>query len=344
MMDSKTLKAYILNNDKLELILDEIGMHSIINHGSYVTCGFPNGDNPVALTVRLTEYLSITSYTRNIQNPKGFATDLVDLVCFVKELEPYPALVFMMEKCGLSVKVGKNSTPTVDDGLDVFRKHKRKLNKAKESHVFGMDILNKFSSILPICIIKDDWIMPNMWDKYHLKFDEQSDRILFPHFAPGDKETILAVVGRTVKKGYKELKIPKYLTVIGKGYNKASNLYGLSLNREHIERERKVILFEGEKSVIKADQIGYPIGVSVGCHSISKEQIKLLLSLNVDEIIISFDNDVDLSEIEQEINILKNFRKVSVIKDEWKLLGEKDSPVDKGMKRFKFLYKNRKAL
>lgn len=345
-MDSKTLKEYIYQNDLVENVLESLNIHSIRNHGHYITCGFPDGDNPSALTIKVIPYLAIKSYTRPIVNPRGFQTDIVDLVCFVKKLEPFKALLYLSEVCGLNTSIGKEKTIHVDDGLDVFRKHRKKKLKEQEIKSYPLSVLNKYSKVLPISIVQDDWILPDMWEKYHLRFDEEGERILFPHLDWKDETRILAIVGRTTRKAWQELKIAKYLTVLGVGYNKGANLYGLSINRSEIEKERKIIIYESEKSVIKSDILGYPFGVSVGCHSLTKEQIKIILSLPIDEVIFAFDKDVPVEEYMLEMNYLKSFRKVSYIVDneQFGLLGPKDSPVDKGLKRFRYLYKHRKEV
>lgn len=39
------IKEYIFDNDKIEYILEQIGMHEIKRNDKYISCAFPNGDN-----------------------------------------------------------------------------------------------------------------------------------------------------------------------------------------------------------------------------------------------------------------------------------------------------------
>lgn len=344
-MTSKELKAYIYENDKIYDILEGIGMHSIVMRERYITCGFPDGDNQNACTIYNNEYFTIRSYTREITNDNGMKPDIVDLVRFVLDLKTsYDSLKEILKLSGLSGKISAN-TSQFKDGTEIFKKAKRK-NAERELHgdVFDRSILENYDKTPHIDLMTKDWITPKFAKMYDIVFDEESGRIIFPHFKWDNHNEILALVGRTVNPAFKELKIPKYLTVLGVGYRKENNIYGLSLNMGRIKEVKKVIVFEAEKSVIKAHQCGYGYSVSVGCHDISMQQIKILLSLGVEEIILAFDKDVPLEHVKKYYDLLSAYVKVTIIYDIYDVLSEKDSPIDKGMKMFNWFYNNRKTL
>ena len=123
-------------------------------------------------------------------------------------------------------------------------------------------------------------------------------------------------------------------------FDKTFNLYGLSLNIDHIKSQGIVCVFEAEKSVMKLDMYGMPVGVAVGCHEISNFQRRLLVRLEV-EICICFDKDVDEEHIKKVCNGLNIGRTVSYVKDTENLLKDKDSPVDRGHRVWKQLFENR---
>ena len=75
-------------------------------------------------------------------------------------------------------------------------------------------------------------------------------------------------------------------------------------------------------------------------HTISAEQIRILIGLNV-EIIIALDNDIHLQEIRFICEKFYRIRPVSYIKDNYELLGEKDSPMDGENKIYKYLLEHR---
>ena len=124
-------------------------------------------------------------------------------------------------------------------------------------------------------------------------------------------------------------------------YIKTQNLYALNLNKQYILENGIVIVVESEKSVMKLDMYGFPYAVSVGCHNISDFQKKLLISLRC-EVVIAFDKDVEEEHILETCKQFSKYTKVSYIKDEYNLLKEKDSPVDRGYKKWCILLKYRR--
>lgn len=344
-MTSKELKRYIYENGKLQDVLEGIGMHSIVIREKYCTCGFPDGDNKNACTVQNNEYLTIRAYTRKIENANGLYPDIIDLVQFVLDTKNgYEAIKAILDLVGLSGSKINNATNKVKDGTEIFRRvKKKKPSDSLYGDMFDKSILDNYDRTPHIDLMKKDWITPKFAEMYDIVFDAESNRIIFPHYKWDDHNTILALVGRTVNPAFKELKIPKYLTLVGVGYKKENNIYGLSLNMERIKQEKKVMIFEAEKSVIKAHQCGFGFCVSVGCHDISMQQAKILLSLGVEEIILAFDKDVKLDHIKKYYDLFSSYVKVTIIYDAYDVLGEKDSPVDKGHKIFNVFYNNRKS-
>lgn len=70
------------------------------------------------------------------------------------------------------------------------------------------------------------------------------------------------------------------------------NLYNLNNSKDNIKRTKKVIVFEGEKSpLLFASYFGEEndITVAVCGSSLSSYQVKLLLDLGIEEMIIAFD-------------------------------------------------------
>ena len=68
-------------------------------------------------------------------------------------------------------------------------------------------------------------------------------------------------------------------------------MYGFDQNKAAIEQSRQVILFESEKSVLKADSWHIYNTLAVFGSNISKRHIDLLLGLGVNDVVIGFDSD-----------------------------------------------------
>ena len=68
-------------------------------------------------------------------------------------------------------------------------------------------------------------------------------------------------------------------------------LYGYDQNKEYIEKSRQVLLFESEKSVLKASSFGINNALAVFGSNISKRHIEMLLELGVDDVVLCMDSD-----------------------------------------------------
>lgn len=341
-MDVRELSEYISVNKCVPFILEKLGMGDIKECGRYVTCSMPDGDNHCSTVVYTDPILTVLAHTRKIECNNGKKPNLYNLIMFINKCGFSSAINYCCNILGLS---NKSTCKKTQGGIDLsyYKTYKRKNNRVvKEQIYYDLDILNSYSKIPHIDLIKNDaLISQTILDKYLVRYDYRSERILFPHLKHDDKTKIAGIVGRTTIKAFKELKINKYMSMLKTEYMKSNNLYALSLNIEEIKKRNKVIIFEAEKSVMKADMMGYGIGVAVGCHDISSTQFKMLLKLNVEEIIIAFDKDVDLEHINKICKRFDLYRNISYIYDKWSLLKEKDSPVDRGIKKWKFLYDHR---
>lgn len=71
----------------------------------------------------------------------------------------------------------------------------------------------------------------------------------------------------------------------------SSCLYGYDQNKAAIEKSRQVLLFESEKSILKADSWQIHNALAVFGSNISKRQIDLLLGLGINDVVLCFDSD-----------------------------------------------------
>ncbi|MCM1223961.1 MAG: DNA primase, partial [Lachnospiraceae bacterium] len=117
-------------------------------------------------------------------------------------------------------------------------------------------------------------------------------------------------------------------------------LYGLFENLEAIKKERKVIIFEGAKSVMLADSYGFHNTAALLTSHVNPAQMRTLIQLSC-EVIFALDKDVSVKD-DHNIKRLKQFTNVSYIWDKDNLLDEKDSPIDKGAEVFKHLLEERR--
>ena len=122
-------------------------------------------------------------------------------------------------------------------------------------------------------------------------------------------------------------------------WGELKTIYGLAENREFIVQKHEIILFEGCKSVLMADTWGIRNTAAILTSHLNQNQADLLARLGC-RVVFALDKDVDILQ-DRNIRRLKQFVGVEYLKDTYGLLGEKDSPVDKGSETFEKLYKRR---
>ena len=180
--------------------------------------------------------------------------------------------------------------------------------------------------------------MPWAAKKFGLAYSYKYHRVVIPirYWLDG---TLVGFNQRTTVENYEELGIRKYFLTAS--YRKSLNLYGLWENREEIEDKKTVVICESEKSVLKRYSRNDGNCVALQGKKLSDEQRRIIIGLNVNEVIIALDNDVPIEEVRHICEQFYHIRNVSYVKDRWNLLGDKDAPADAENKVYNFLIKHR---
>ena len=95
-MEIANLKEYILDNNFIIQILEELGCHHIKQKDGYIQCANPDGDNQAAITVYENANLTVVNYTRDIAQGKK-TSDIIDLVQYVKNENFFNALKWICD-------------------------------------------------------------------------------------------------------------------------------------------------------------------------------------------------------------------------------------------------------
>lgn len=181
----------------------------------------------------------------------------------------------------------------------------------------------------------DEGISLEVLDICQVRYDSFSNRLVYPIRNLDGK--IVNVGGRTLDPNWKEKGLRKYCYFFQWGT--IDTIYGLVENIQEIQEKKEVILFEGCKSVLLAKTWGVGNTGAILTSHLSANQMKILAKLGK-SVVFALDNEVDIRQ-DRNINKLKRYCNVSYIKDIKGLLGEKDSPVDKGKEVFEELYNHR---
>lgn len=214
-----------------------------------------------------------------------------------------------------------------------------------------------------------------MYD-YGIRVDGALKKIIIPHYDVDGN--LCGIRGRSfdpqeLAEGKKYM--PVYIENDCYKHPLGQNLYGLYQNKEVIRRLKKVAVFEGEKSVLLCgsyyNKYRYDVDPITGmvtriCEnnnfsvatcgsSFSTQQLKLLLKLGVNEIILCYDKENDddrvstlTKEYEEKLlrlaSPLTTYVNVYVVMDYDGLLGYKDSPVDRGRQTLEKLMKQKQKV
>lgn len=192
--------------------------------------------------------------------------------------------------------------------------------------------------------------------KFGIRFSIPDNKVIIPQV---DKDgELIGVRGRSLDQ-YEVETYGKYRPVTFRGqtlsFPTSLNWYGLYQNKEIIMKTKQAIIFESEKSVMQLDTMmdGHGNGLALSGSSISNWQIRELMKLDINEVVIALDKDYkDQNGYNLHANmIVKMFQKllirfnVSVMFDDVDgVLGYKDSPTDRGKDVFLKLMRERKMM
>ena len=197
-------------------------------------------------------------------------------------------------------------------------------------------------------IWQQEGISYNTMLKYDIRFDPINNCIVIPNYDIEGK--LISIRGRYFEGD------AKYKPIIYNGqvlsHPSSLSLYGLHIVKDEVKRQKKVIIFEGEKSVLKMNTLYGKNNIAVATlgKNISNQQIKLLTKLGVQEVILAYDADYQTyDEMDKKrkeyirlAKPLSTFFNVCILMDmDLNLLHYKDSPIDQGKDVFEKIFKNR---
>lgn len=218
-----------------------------------------------------------------------------------------------------------------------FSPPKQTPKQVKRTTVLSEDYITRYEKRADkLAVWEQEGISQASLNKFQVRYDSFSDRLVYPIRDLDGK--IVNIGGRILDKDWKVKGLRKYTYF--HGWNGGMQvIYGLFENIEEIQQRQEVILFEGAKSVILADTWGIHNTGAILTSHLNQSQMKLLIGLGC-RVVFALDKDVSIRS-DHNIKRLKQFVNTEYIWDDAGLLGEKDSPVDKGPDVWKKLYERR---
>lgn len=247
--------------------------------------------------------------------------DIISLIQHVKNIDFAHAIQYICAALHID-----ESACQVNEQIDNWREMKKWLPDAEPEPdklvEYDPSILSLFDHLYP-----QDWldygISTDILDKFGVGWYARHACISIPIVFNGQ---LVGVRGRyTREQDIAKGKYRPICTLDGQVLKVATGsvLYGYDQNRAEIEKCRSVMLFESEKSVLKAPQFGINNALAVFGSNISKQHIQLLLELGVNDVTLCMDNDYHTVEdadyqlfvvkMRRLINKLRGYFAVSVV-------------------------------
>lgn len=286
----------------------------------------------------------------------GCSFDIIELVCKNKKLKLNDSISWIAKETGISLNKNgfgiKEDSSTIQDWEFINNIRIRYKNKStKNYNYYNTNILNIFQEIYSSEWIEEGISVDTM-RKYNILYSTAQQKIIIPHY--DIHNGLLGIRGRAMLE--EDVKNGKYTPYYHKEtmYNHplGQYLYGLHLNKNTIQKKRKIMLVESEKSVMQSDTMFGDDNFTVALcgKNLTNFQRDIILSLGVDEVIIGMDKQWSNNEEMEKwaiyirdkiITKLAPYVVVSVLWDTENLLQTKDSPTDRGIENLLYLMNNK---
>lgn len=244
--------------------------------------------------------------------------------------------------------------PKILEDLEYLKRlssfNKRVVEETNAVKILDKEILNRFMyNEIGVKPWTDEGISEDAMHRFNIKYDTTRNAIIIPNL--DHNGNLIGVRGRFFGENAPAKYMPiKYNDEI-LSHPTGKFLYGYYENKHKIREKGLVIIFEGEKSVLKMETL-YPqsnISLATAGKKITLDQLNALLKLNLNEVILAYDKDYTnaeerkekLEEYEKIVKILKPYFSVSILIDFSNKLKYKDSPIDQGKEIFEELVRNR---
>jgi len=333
-MDVKELKKYIIENDKVEYILENLNCQKIKFHNSgYWTCGNPPpSDNPNAVTI-YKDNLKVINYTKDMPEP----SDIFTLIEYYKGINFFKSLKWICDL--LEVDFYKDSNEELPKELLITKQlmnmktgSKREDDDDTPIKPLPEEIIKYYPVIGNTMFFKDGIDYQTQYE-FGLSYDNESNRILIPiHSEIGD---LVSYKGRLFKNHIEEWE-QKYFYLYPCPRNRI--LFGYHKTHSYIKKENWVWIGEAEKFVLQLWSYGYYNSIATGGTKIGQTQIDKISRLGV-PICFCFDKDIKKETVEKISERFADGIDVYAIFDEDGLLRDKESPSD-NRSSWEYLVKN----
>ena len=229
----------------------------------------------------------------------GESFDIFELVIRAKELDDekynaYQAAKYICNTLGIEVY----EIDDIQQSYNYMKDIGSYLNIGKEQpkaelKIYPKEILEQFPRVYHQSWI-DDGISIETMKKYNIHYYAEENEIIIPCYDMDGN--LIGIRMRNVDPNI-NVKYMPFSLMNGRTFKFPTSrvLYGLNHTADNIQRLKKVMIFESEKSVLQCETILKDNNIAVGLYgsSFHEEQRDILLKLGINEAIICVDFDYD---------------------------------------------------
>ncbi len=287
-------KELINNPDKLVQLIEAYDFHNVKVRNKYISFGRAPDSSPKSITIRLenNDWLYVKDYPLNI-NQEFFA--------------------YIMEQRNVEFRDIISTLKGIFGSVDFESRYKKRsifggiYDKAKgfkeetKLKVYDESVLKDFMDCTNLRFLKDN-ISFETQKRYEIGYDLESSGITIPI-----RSEIGDLIGVKIRCNYDsdDPDFQKYWYKIP--CLESQTLYGFSQNYDKLISSKRILVFESEKSVMQCNTYGIYNAVALGSGSISKKQIRMILSMHPDEVLFLHDNSYKEEAIMRNIDFMKNY-------------------------------------
>jgi hypothetical protein len=351
----KTIKEELTTRDIIKIVCDGLGSGDPIDNRNGILqfqtiCHNPPGQGKYKL------YYYISTKMFHCYTECNDSFDILELVMRVKKCSLPEATKFIIQITGkYPGREGYDFQERASENCwDCFENGDAPVEE--KNLPISTHYLQLFDNKVPF-IWNKEGISVHSMKKFNIMLDYASEKIIIPHW---DSEgNLIGIRGRSlnvceVLSGNKYMPVKCGSTYLAHALGQ--NLYGINFNKDIISKKKRAILFEGEKSVLKYEDLdpNNNIALAVCGSNISNEQIEILKTFGVEEVVIAFDKMFTDNKTREAREYRERIVKLGLkfpismsvyyLWDDNGLIDYKNSPIDHGPKVFKILCRMKKLI
>ena len=330
-MLNKIKEQFIEQPEKLVVLLENFGFEHINHRGSEIRFArSDSGGSNISIRLKNNPYCCVSDWSR------GVSTDIISYIIQEKSVDFREVLQSAKKILNLSDDWRPQQRKELFGGIYSnlsCRSNEIKLKTYDES------ILNNYEQIGNLRFLRDGINLESQ-KFFDIRFSAEDNAIIIPlHNEFGELTGAKARINWAPEEGESKYYYPIAAPA-------SQMLYGYSKNYEYLYGADTIYIGESEKFCMQLYTMGIRNCVSIGSHTLSEKQAKLLLQLQPKSITFMLDEGLDLMETKRNAEILKSVSGMMQIDiyffdhTECLELGPKDSPSDHGIEVWNEIIEN----